>query len=105
MSDKGRERATQLVAAEVSVDVTKQTLLLSAHEHKQRDSANKTIEIVTDKYCSAVNCPIKDVIAPFSWLLLRYLSIKQSTHCCYQNTNTNKETAQTTELLSSLTNW
>ena len=68
MSDKSRDRATQLVEAEVSVDFTKHTLLLS-HEHEQRDSANETIVIVTDKYWSAVNCPIKDDIVPISELL------------------------------------
>ena len=51
-----------------SVDFTKHTLLLS-HEHEQRDSANETIVIVTDKYWSAVNCPIKDDIVPISELL------------------------------------
>ena len=55
-------------------------MLLSAHEHEQRDSANETIVIVTDKYWSAVNCPIKDGIVPVSWLLLRALLNSQSTH-------------------------
>ena len=49
MSDKGRDRAIQLVVAEVSVDFTKHILMLLAHEHKQRDSTNETIVIVTDK--------------------------------------------------------
>ena len=93
MSDKGRDRATQLVVAEVSVDATKHTLLLSAHEYEQRDNTNGAIVIVTDKFWSAVNCPIKDGIVPFSWLLLRYLSNSQNTHSCYQHTNTNRETA------------
>ena len=68
MSDKGRDRATQLVAVEVSVDFTKHPLLSSADEHKQIDSANERIVIVTDKYWSAVNCPIKVEIVPFNWL-------------------------------------
>ena len=49
MSDKGRDRASQLVAVELSVDFTKHTLLLLAHEHEQIDSANEIIVIVTDK--------------------------------------------------------
>ena len=75
MSNRGRDRATQLVVVEPSVDFTKNTLLLLALEYEQRDSANKTIVIVTDKYCSAVNCPINVVIVPLSWLLWMYLSI------------------------------
>ena len=35
MSDKGRDRATQLVVVEVSVDFTKHKLLSSAHKHEQ----------------------------------------------------------------------
>ena len=68
MSDKGRDRAIQLVVAKASVDFTKHTLLLS-HEHEQRDSANERIVIVTDKLLSVVNCPINDEIVPLSWLL------------------------------------
>ena len=49
MCDKGRDRANQLVAVEASVDFTKYTLLLSAHEYEQRDSANDGIVIVTHK--------------------------------------------------------
>ena len=69
MSDKGRDRANQLVAVEVSVDYTEQTMLSSAHEQEQRDSANEIIVIVTDKVVSAVNCPIEFGIVPISWLL------------------------------------
>ena len=47
MTDKGRDRANQLDGAKASVDFTKHTLLASAHEHKQRDSANERIVIVT----------------------------------------------------------
>ena len=68
MSDRGRNRANQLVVVEVSVECTKQTLLLSAHEQEQRDSANETIEIATDMICSEVNCPIKVGIVPFRLL-------------------------------------
>ena len=75
LSYRGRDRANQLVAVEVSVDFTEHTLLLSAHEHAQKDSEKETIVIVTDKLDSDVNCPIEDGIVPFSWLLLRYLSI------------------------------
>ena len=89
-----RHIANQLVVVKKSVDITKHTLLSSAYEHEQRDSANKTIVIVTDKLVSAINCPIEDGIVPLSWLLLRYLLISQSTHCCYQDTNTNRETAR-----------
>ena len=64
MTDKGRDRATQLVAAEASVYTS--TLLLSAQEYDQRHSANEIIVIVTDKIWSAVNCPIKVEIVPFS---------------------------------------
>ena len=95
LSDKGRDRATQSVVVETSVDFTKDTLLFSAHQQKQRDSANKTTVIVTHKVRSAVNCPIEVEIVPLSWLLLRYLSISQSTHCCHQHANTNRETVQT----------
>ena len=49
MYDRGRDRATQLVVEEVSVDFTKHALLSSAHGQEQRDSANETIVIVTDK--------------------------------------------------------
>ena len=55
-------------------------MLLSAHEHEQRDMTNETIVIVTDEYWSAVNCPIKDGIVPLSWLLPMFLLILQSTH-------------------------
>ena len=79
MSDRGWDRATQQVVAKASADFTKHTLLSSANEHEQRDSANKIIVIVTDNCVSAVNCPIKVVIVPFSKLLKRYLSILQST--------------------------
>ena len=50
LSDKGRDRANQLVGVKVSVDFTEHKLLSSAHEHEQRDNANETIIIVTDKY-------------------------------------------------------
>ena len=66
MSYRGRNRANQLVEAELSVDFTKHTLLSSAHKHKQRDSANERIVIVTDNNWSAVNCPINVEIVPFS---------------------------------------
>ena len=69
MSDKGRDRAIQLVAFDVSNDFTKHTLLLSEHEHEQRDCANETIVIVTHKLWSLVNCPINDEIVPLSELL------------------------------------
>ena len=55
MSDKGRDRANQLVVAKAPVDFTKHAQLLSAHEHEQRDCASEIIVIVTDKYWSAVN--------------------------------------------------
>ena len=66
MSDKGRDRAVQLVGADISVDFIKHTLLLSASEYKQRDSAKERIFIDTHKVCSAVNCPIDDGIVPIS---------------------------------------
>ena len=66
MSDKRRDRASQLDVVEVSVDFTKHTLLLSAHEHEQRGSANERIVIDTDKLVSAVNCPIEVGIMPIS---------------------------------------
>ena len=69
MSNRSRDYATQLVVVELPVDFTKHTLLSSTHERKQRDSANKTIVIVTDKFVSAVNCPTKVGIVPFSWLV------------------------------------
>ena len=62
-----RHITTKLVVDEVSVDFTKYKLLLSAHEHEQRDGANETIVIVTDKLVSAVNCPIEGGIVPISW--------------------------------------
>ena len=99
--DSGLDSAIQLVVVESSVDFTKYTMLLSAHEHKQKDSANEAIVIVTDKVVSAVNCPIKVEIVPVSWLRSKYLLISQRTHCCHQHTNTNKDTAQTRQLLSS----
>ena len=61
MSYKGRDRATQPVVEEVSADFTKYTLLSLAYEQ-----TNETIVIVTDKYWSAVNCPINVAIVPFS---------------------------------------
>ena len=67
LSNRHRDCATQLVVVESSVDFKKHTLLLSAHEQKiERYSSNKTIEIVTDKSCSAVNCPIDVGIVPLS---------------------------------------
>ena len=75
MSDKRWDRSNQLVAEEVSVDFTTHTLLTSAHKHEQRDSANETIVIVTHKYWSAVNCPIKVEIVPISLLAARFLLI------------------------------
>ena len=98
MSDKRRDRANQLVVVEVSVDFTKHTLLSSAHEHEQIDSANDKI-VITDNCVSAVICPIKVAIVPISRLSSRLLSISQSTHCCYQHTNTDRETAQTLSLV------
>ena len=68
MSNKGWDRASQLVVVEVSDDFTKHTLLSSAHKCEHRDCANERIVIVTDKLWSAVNCPIKDGIVPVSWL-------------------------------------
>ena len=81
LSDKGRDRAIQLIVVESSVDFTMHTLLSSEHEHEQSDSANERIVIVTDNCVSAVNCPIEVEIVPVSWLLARYLSNSQSTHC------------------------
>ena len=81
MTNRGRDRATQLVGDEVSVDFTKQSLLFSAHEHEE--SANERIIIVTDNSVSAVNCPIKVEIVPVSWLEPRFLLISQSTHRFY----------------------
>ena len=52
MSNRGWDRAIQLVVVEVSVDFTKHKLLPSAHEY---DSANETIVIVTDNPMSVVN--------------------------------------------------
>ena len=69
MSNRGRDYATQLVVVEVSIDCTKHTLTSSAQEYDQRDNANKTIVIVTDKLVSAVNCPTEVGIMPLSWLL------------------------------------
>ena len=90
LSDRGWDRATQLVAVEESVDVTTYKLQSSAHEYEQIHSANESIVIVTHKIWSAVNCPIENGIVPFSWLLLTCLLISQSTHCCHQHTNTNR---------------
>ena len=98
MSNKVRDRAIQLVVGEEPVDFAKKTQLPSAHEQEQRASANEPIVIVTHKYWSAVSCPIKVGIVPFSWLVWRYLSILQSKHGCHQHKNTNIETAQTREL-------
>ena len=39
MYNRVRDRAVELVVAELSVDFTKYTLLSSAHEHEQRESA------------------------------------------------------------------
>ena len=90
LSNKRWDRATQLVEVEVSVDFTKHTPLLLAHEYNQRDSAKERIIIVTDKNWSAVNCPINVGIVPLSWLLWRYLLFSQSTNCSCQHTNTNR---------------
>ena len=94
MSDKSWDRAIKLVEAEVSVDFTKHTLLSSAHEHEQRDSAKERIAIVTDKYWSAVNCPIKVVIVPLSWLLKSHLLISQA-HTAVINTRIQTERKRT----------
>ena len=97
MSDKGRNRATQLVVAEASDDFTKHTLLLSEQEHEQIDSANETIGIDADKLVSAVNCPIKDEIVPFSWLEPRFLLISQAHTDVISTRSSNRDTAQTRE--------
>ena len=68
LSDKGRDRAIQLIVVEAPVDFTKHKLLLLALKHEPRDTANDRIVIVTHKISSAVNCPIEDGIVPFSWL-------------------------------------
>ena len=94
MSNRGRNRTIQLIVMEVSVDFTEHPLLSSAHQQEQRDSANDRIVIDTHKILSAANCPIEVGIVPISWLLKRYLSILQITHCCHQHTNTNRETAR-----------
>ena len=75
MSNRGRDRASQPVVTEVSVEFTKHILLSSAHEHEQRDSANETTVIVTDNSMSAVNCAIEVVIVPISLLAARFLLI------------------------------
>ena len=98
LSYRGRNRAHQLVVGKESVDFIKHTLLSSAYEQEQRDSATETIEIVAHKICSAVNCPIEVGIVPLSRLMESSLLISQSTHCCHQHTNTNREKAQTKEL-------
>ena len=90
LSYRGRNRANQLVLVEVSVDFTMHTLLSSAHEHEQRDSANDKIVIVTDKAVSAVNCPIEEGIVPFNWLLWRYLLISRA-HTAVISTRTRTE--------------
>ena len=41
MSDKGRDRATQLVVVEVSVDFTKHTLLSSGQDTNATDRQRK----------------------------------------------------------------
>ena len=90
LSNRGRDRAVQLVVVELPVDFKKHTLLLSAHEKRtERHSSKVTIIIVTDKLVSTVNCPIDVGIVPLSSLKLRYLLISQSTHCCHQHTSTN----------------
>ena len=93
MSDIGWDRANQLVVVEVSVDFKKHTLLSSAHEHEQRDSANERIVMVTDKVVSAVNCPIEVAIVPLRRLLLRYLLISKA-RTDVINTRIRTETAQ-----------
>ena len=93
LSDRGRDRAIQLVAVEPTVDFTKHTLLSSAHEHEQRDSANERIVMVTDKVVSAVNCPIEVAIVPLRRLLLRYLLISKA-RTDVINTRIRTETAQ-----------
>ena len=65
MFDNGWDRATQLVVVEVSVDLTKHTFCYQ-HTNTNRETTNKIIVIVTDKLVSAVNCPIKFEIVPFS---------------------------------------
>ena len=60
------------------------------HTNTNRETAQTRELIVTDKLVSAVNCPIKVAIVPYSWLLYRFLLISQSTHCCHQHTNTNR---------------
>ena len=101
MSNRGRDRANQLVEVEVSIDFTKHTLLLSTHEHEQKGSANKTIVIVTDKSRSAVNCPINVEIVPLSWLQLRALLISKKTHTAVINTRTrtHRERARANETI------
>ena len=79
MSDRGRDRAIQLVAFEASVDFTKRIQLSSADEHEQRDRTNETILIVTHNPMSAVIRPMEVGIVPLSWLLSKYLFHKAHT--------------------------
>ena len=83
--------------------ISQSTHCFFQHKNTNRETNAERTVIVTHKYWSAVNCPIEDGIVPFSWLMSRRLLLSQSKHCCNQHTNTNRETAQTRELLSSLT--
>ena len=44
MSDRGRDRAIQLVVVEESVDFTKHTLLSSVHEHERETAQTKELK-------------------------------------------------------------
>ena len=61
------------------LSISQSTHCCHQHTNTNRDNANETIVIVTDKIWSAVNCPIKVGIVPISWLLKSCLSISQST--------------------------
>ena len=83
---------SRLLLRRLMVSHTANTAVISKRTRTKRQR-NETIVIVTDKLVSAVNCPIEDGIAPFSWLTPRFLSISQSTRCRHQHKNTNRESA------------
>ena len=90
MSDRGRDRANQLVVVENSVDFTKRTLP-SEHEH-ERDNCNRHSQTSERSQLSdkGRDWAIQPVVVE--------TSVDFTTHCCHQQTNTYRETAQTRQL-------
>ena len=95
MSNRGRDRATQLVVAEVSVDFIKHTLLSSAREYEQRDRANNCNRHSQGLQRSQLSDKGRDRARQ---LVGVKISVDFTKHTLLSSAKEDRETAQTTEL-------